>query len=330
MSSDYSPLFVDEACKTVRQLAGDILDHEGQLFGEDSMEAIHKARVSTNKLRVALKIFRPIAPRKLSKNLQSELKWFKDGLAPVRDGDVIQQRLGELGDPPYEGDYVGIQAITQAIGQERNFHLEALRELVKSERYGSLKDSLDSLRKKMRPRRKKKSAKDESSGEEQLDRNLAELMRPLQQDFEDLRRDLAEAFDPAVMHRMRIAAKKFRYSLDFFKDLKSDLYGPLSDSLHELHECTGTLHDLDVLAPKVESLAAHWHMTCSPEEKERLESGVEWVLFRLHVKRRELMREFYAIWANMASEEFRARSMAAAGAQHVLVGEPAETAAASD
>jgi len=323
MSTPLSPVFTNEAASVIRQLSGVILEYEPRLPDEDNVEPVHEVRVALNKLRVALRLLPQMTPKKLSKQMQSDLKWFKDALAPVRDEDVIIELVPELGDPPYEHDRPGIEAILHALREERQEHLEELRRAMQSSRYEDLKAGLEALRKKMRSRKGKTCSESEPVDEELLAQNLAELIHPLQQDLEGLRRQLSETFEPTVMHQLRISAKKFRYALDFFKDLRPDLYPPLSDTLHELHDCTGKMHDMDVLAPKVESLAAHWQMTQSASDYARIATGIEWVLFRLYVKRRELMNQFYGIWATIAEDQFRARVMAAAGAENVIL-EPQE------
>lgn len=316
MSKKTSAVFETQARKVLHQLTEDLLDQEAQLFVADNVEPVHESRVAINKLRVALRQLEGAAPKKLSKQMQSDLRWFKSQLAPVRDKDVIQELLSELGDPPYDNDRPGISAIAQALAEERQRHLEDLMKAAQSSQYAQMNSDLESLRKKTRARQKDgKASEDDSQVDEEkdenLERNLAELIQPLYADFEKLRQKLAEAFDPAVMHEWRISAKKLRYALDFFEDLKPDLYGPLSGTLHELHDCTGKLHDIDVLAPKVMSLAAHWQMTRSPEENQTLTTGIDWVLFRLYQMRRDLMQQFYQIWATIASEEFLSRANAA-------------------
>ncbi len=302
MSKSISSAFANQAAEIIREQVDEILEYRDQLFNEDNIEAIHQSRVGVNKLRVALKFFHSAAPKKLAATLSDELSWYKDGLAAVRDSDVTLELMRkELGDPPYAQDFAGIEAIVQALQNERAGHLQELRDLCNAPRFDNMMNELGQLRKKVRGRAANADAEDP----EVLQRNLRDLLEPLHARFEKQRQKLVDSFEPLAMHRWRIAAKKFRYALDFFEEFRPELYPELSKVLHDLHDCTGELHDMDVLGPKVETLSAHWKMTKPPEEMAQLETGIEWVLFRLYVRRRELMRQFYGIWATLASDKFQ-------------------------
>lgn len=301
MAPSLSPAFVSESRKIVRKLSAEILRHEALIKRRDNVEAIHQTRVAVNKLRVALNLLPFTVTRKIGRQIESDLQWFKDALGPVRDADVINELVAALGKPKAQ-DKVGVDEILLVLQREKRQYQRELRLLMRSDRYVNLKTSLEKMA-------KKKSAKsnkaNDSVADDLLAQNLADVFGPLSAKFEKRRKKLAKAFDPAIMHQLRITGKKLRYALDFFKNIGGDSYVALSETLHKMHDCTGTLHDMDVLGPKVESLSCHWQMVRSEEANESVDSGVEWVLLRLYKKRRALIREFYTIWAEVASKEFQ-------------------------
>lgn len=56
-------------------------------------EGVHQMRVAARRLRSDLKTFKDLVKKEWSAPLRSELKWLGDMLGPVRDLDVLQQRL---------------------------------------------------------------------------------------------------------------------------------------------------------------------------------------------------------------------------------------------
>ena len=58
------------------------------------------------------------------------------------------------------------------------------------------------------------------------------------------------------LHRLRIAAKNFRYTLDFFKDCLGDAAGQLIKEFKELQEILGDFHDAVVAVEVIESYTA--------------------------------------------------------------------------
>ena len=72
------------------------------------------------------------------------------------------------------------------------------------------------------------------------------------------------------------------------------------------HECAGSLHDLAVIAGKVQARHANLFARGQSESIKQSEPGVKWLLKRLEEDRLRLMDEFYTIWARLASDDFNA------------------------
>jgi CHAD domain-containing protein len=70
-----------------------LLRHDpGVRLGEDP-EDVHWFRVATRKLRSELRTFRPLLGDAQMSSLRAELRWLGGKVGPVRDADVLAERL---------------------------------------------------------------------------------------------------------------------------------------------------------------------------------------------------------------------------------------------
>ena len=61
----------------------------GALLGEDNAHNVHAMRVTTRKIRAALRLFREMLPEPARTTLQEELRWLAAELGRARDSDVF-------------------------------------------------------------------------------------------------------------------------------------------------------------------------------------------------------------------------------------------------
>lgn len=193
----------------------------GVRLGADP-EDLHKFRVATRRTRAIARATRPILGDSLA-SLGAELKWLAGLLGPVRDLDVLLERLrpavAALGNDSAAGE-----ELIAALGRERGAARDVLLEALESERYFTLLanfettvsllpdlDARDGLR---------RIAKDEF-------RRLSKKARKL----------------PAVpsdddLHTLRIHAKRARYSAELAEASKKYV-----DALKELQDVIGDHQD---------------------------------------------------------------------------------------
>ncbi|HKA68125.1 MAG TPA: CYTH and CHAD domain-containing protein [Actinomycetes bacterium] len=113
----------------------------------DEPEAVHDFRVAVRRLRSTLRTFRPLLPADRSEPIRAELRWLAGELGPVRDLEVIAERMaGAIAAEPPElviGP-VGELMAERFTGQRERARESALASL-DSERYFTLLDQLDDL-----------------------------------------------------------------------------------------------------------------------------------------------------------------------------------------
>ncbi|MDX3353236.1 CYTH and CHAD domain-containing protein [Streptomyces sp. ME01-24h] len=112
----------------------------------DEPDSVHQMRVSTRRLRSALKTFRRELDRAVTDPIGDELQWLAGVLGLERDREVLAERLRDrLAGLPAE---LATKAVTARIGGDAPVHAGARRELLcelGSGRYFRLLDTLESL-----------------------------------------------------------------------------------------------------------------------------------------------------------------------------------------
>ena len=122
---------------------GELIAHDpGTRLGEDP-EELHQARVATRRLRAVLRAARPLLDRSWGESLRAELSWLGGAFGPVRDLDVLLERLGgEIGDlEPPERRAAG--RFLTLLEEERESARGAMLEAMSSARYADLLTQLE-------------------------------------------------------------------------------------------------------------------------------------------------------------------------------------------
>ncbi len=215
------------------------------LAGCADPEAIHQLRVAVRRLRAALSLFRPILADSVADWLAGEFDWLQAGLGSARDWDVF---VLETLEPLHRRlpDESGLGALeTRAEAQRRASRLAA-EAVLRAPRTTRLLLQLElwledgSWRRAAEPGALVAAA-DEPAGVFAR-QTLAHRSRQLLK--RGRRRDEA---DEDSLHALRIAGKKLRYAVEFFRTLlpKGQAKAAL-DSLRALQDCLGSLNDAAV------------------------------------------------------------------------------------
>src|SRR5579875_2904534 len=237
----------DLAFSVVRRQLREVLAHEpGTRLGEDP-EQLHDMRVATRRLRAALELFSGALPARAAA-LRDELAWIARQLGAVRDLDVQLEELRELAGATAHPDAAPLA------------HLVALLETVRDEARRGLLESLDSARWERLTAALLALARHGPGGRAReagtpaalaVPALLAARHRPTPRAARRARRTgTGEDF-----HRVRIGAKRLRYSVEFTAPLYGDAATRFAQELAGLQELLGTMHDAEVAAARLRSLA---------------------------------------------------------------------------
>jgi len=247
------------------------------------IEGVHQMRVATRRLRSALRLFRELLPAETSAALDRELKWLADTLGPARDMDVFRDELLDGVAVAVEDDEV-VKALERRVIERQDEAYEAVAAAIASPRYTGL--VLELLRWQVT----------RVWREQALDANSARLFQPIgtlagellgQAHRRTRRRGRGFARLPlAERHRVRLAVKKLRYTVEFFADLyDGPAHARYLKRLMRLQDDLGHLNDVataerllaDVLGPRPKpalALAAGsilgWHRRGLHDEERKL------------------------------------------------------------
>lgn len=262
---------------------------EGALKSEDA-EYIHQMRVALRRLRSALRVFKPAD----SEQLAAEIKWLAGALGEARDWDVLmKESLPGLLDA--HGD-AALSAQLLAAGMQHQARArEIAREALRSPRFGQLLLMIARWVSTSGAQREAAKTVDDGAPEamsppsaESLDlvkfarREIRKRQRRLLQDAKALGELSADA-----RHRVRIDAKRLRYSMDFFSSLfdKQQVARYLS-ILREIQDLLGASNDAAVASGLVERLTI-------PEKLGNFARG--WFAAHMHIQLGDVERNLAAL-----------------------------------
>jgi CHAD domain-containing protein len=212
----------------------------GTRTGEDP-EDLHQMRVSVRRLRAVLKSAPQSVPD--SDRLRAELGWFGAALGPVRDLDVLIDRLRAESDD-FPDDERGVAAtLLDGLVNERIAARERLTSALNSSRYRTLLGHLAQAA---------NSPIDPTAAE-------PELMDLVRAPYRKLRRAVrALPADPPdeQLHRLRILGKRLRYAAELVKPITGRQLKELVRASKELQEVLGEHQDACVAEQEVRRLVA--------------------------------------------------------------------------
>jgi CHAD domain-containing protein len=231
-------------------------------LGFAQIKGVHDMRVAARRVRSALRDLGPFLQKDPLKDIKQELRSISDALGAVRDRDVTILALKTLSDEADSGPVkTGIDTFAGENVQKRNIARIDLTAIITA-------DHIDGLRKKL-----KASLKEATIDAEPLSFNAAagRMVAANLDDLLALAPRLYKPFKRNGLHKLRIAAKRLRYSLE----LAALCYGAeakkLAKEISRLQDHLGELHDCDIW---IEDLGAR--LAGVPDENE-LEAAA-WML----------------------------------------------------
>jgi len=184
---------------------------------ELSEENIHDLRVSIQRLRASCYLAAGMKPKGLKRIMKAS--------GEVRDCHIALSIIDEFG---------GVQGLEELLTLKLQDSMESLREVL-------AKTDVESIAEKVRGLRIRESS----------NFDIMRIIADLFLEFKSFEGSYADG-DPAVLHRLRIALKKLRYTLEILK--YSFIDEELLSNMHELQQLLGEIHDIDLF---LERFGAH-------------------------------------------------------------------------
>jgi CHAD domain-containing protein len=221
-----------------------LLKHDpGTRSGVDP-EDLHQMRVAVRRMRAVLRAARPLLDQGWADGLRAELGWLGRALGPVRDLDVLLERLhGEaaaLGEP----DAAAAGRLLAALEEER------------AEARSAMLDALDSGRYRALLRRVLAAATSPVPASAAPGRRPA-LEELVTREFRRLRAGVRAAGDDppdAVLHALRIQGKRLRYTAELVEPVLGTPVRELLRATIAMQDVLGDHQDACVARQRVRDL----------------------------------------------------------------------------
>lgn len=209
------------------------------------VEAVHRARVASRRLREVLAIAEAAVPGDHTRRVRREVRRVTDALGPVRELDVAMAELDRAA--AAHGWRVDRTAtVARALDRER------------ARRRARMQHQLDRVDARWLRRRVSEvveavaAAPSDRDWRQALGARVTTRLRALQEALADC----GTLYVPARLHAVRLAAKKLRYALEAAQDASGvDTTAPVA-TLRALQQEFGHWHDLQILHVNVEAVAS--------------------------------------------------------------------------
>ncbi len=218
-------------------------------------EGVHQCRVALRRLRSVLSIFRRDLPVDVAGRLNDQARWLLDELGPARDLFVLRT---ELLDPVLEsaGRPECLILLERAILSQEKLAQADVRRALSSNRYGRFLIDLaefgfsgveaSTVTRQQRNRLERSATVYAAQSLSRLHKSLKKRGRKF------------DSLSIEERHAVRIAVKRMRYGVDFFKSLYDDAHRrEYSGQLAGLQKMLGRLNDVAVAESHLTALISH-------------------------------------------------------------------------
>ncbi|NIM94964.1 MAG: CHAD domain-containing protein [Anaerolineales bacterium] len=276
-----------------------MLDHEpGTVLGED-IEELHDMRVAVRRMRSAMRIFRPYFKKGVLTPYLNDLRRTGRVLGRVRDLDVFLQKAQKYIEEGSSSDPSAIDLIIENWQSQRAEARDGMLKYLDSKRYRNFVQSFGEFLETegaggIRP----------SSGKPTPLRvfQCAPAMIYARDQVVRSYDDVLEDAPLETLHSLRIDIKRFRYTLEFFREVLEEAELVIKTAV-KLQDHLGDLNDADVACQLLIGFLDRWR---SEDRRERINiSGVTDYLVAKQVELLELVETFPKAWESYNSPEVR-------------------------
>jgi CHAD domain-containing protein len=195
---------------------------------EPGEEAIHDLRVATRRMLALVDMLRALSPHPRLAKLRSEFKNQLDSLDELRDTQVMLVEVAEtLNDLPELALYQGY------LTKREKRLLKSTAKAIKSFKTANVRKRLDSTRKALF------HIENGSDRHKQLLQIVDEAFGTTLRRYQNI-----EPTQPATIHRVRVAFKKFRYMVELIHPLISTFPEDNFKHMHEYQGLMGNIQDM--------------------------------------------------------------------------------------
>ncbi len=246
IANNHKESFVCYGQKQLTARVNTFLERRMPVLKNEDVEDVHKMRVASRRLRATLDAYQAIAKRKPFRKAYRQVKEAADLLGVARDADVMKLHLEEQLSQAPTDEQAGVQWFLNRLSLYREQRQHELVPFFRDFDEQALKRAAtECLPKKRRPLAKNPSI----TGLDPMGPTGQNARLIAQTKLEELSHWSEYADIPYAvkeLHRMRIAAKRLRYTLEIFADVLPATCTSVVKEITGLQDELGLLHDSDV------------------------------------------------------------------------------------
>ena len=280
-----------------------MLSHEkGTLEGKD-IEELHDMRVATRRMRTAFDVFSPAFEPKTLKHYLNGLRNVGRTLGAVRDMDVIMENAVSYQSSLKNGNQPNMEPLLSKWKQSIEKKRAKLARHLGSKDYHTFKHDFNEFL---------------QTSEDGRTPNVNCVMNPQLRDIVPMlvygRFAAVRAYESILptatlqqLHALRIEVKKFRYVMEYFKEILGETTGSAISELKRLQDHLGELHDRDVACQLVDRFLKTWEeeqLSWPISDRQNPEAIVSYLAY-LNAERYRLLSSFPELWVKFNRPEFR-------------------------
>jgi CHAD domain-containing protein/uncharacterized protein YjbK len=280
-----------------------ILTHQHQRFLENlpgvqrdiDTEFVHQARVSTRRMRSALRLFHQAVPENTAAYLEGELKWLGGIFGVVRDLDVFLLNLVRFKEQIERFPKKKKEAFENWIEKHRRTPFKTLCQDLESPRYKNFERRLRRFLEQPLPLRPRSPLALKTVQE------VAPVL--ITEKFEAvINQGQTVLASPKLkqFHRLRIQMKRLRYASEFMAPAYDDKLDPFIERTVEIQDCLGEIQDTVFTRSFIDSLRTDW-------KGKLIDPELLFILGKIYQLQADIERNrresFSKIWEQFSSEE---------------------------
>jgi CHAD domain-containing protein len=286
--------------KTLRFHFYRMLDNEpGTRLGED-IEALHDMRVATRRMRSAIPIFAPYFDKRVVRKFNKGLRRTGRALGRVRDLDVFMEKAQAYIDIGESLEPGGLDPLITDWKEERKDARKVMLEYLESNRYKQfVQDFAEFLETEGAGVREQSDVRPSAH-------IVFQAVPLLIYQRDSVVRGYTHIIQDApldTLHSLRIDIKRFRYALEFFREVLGEGTKSVITHAVTLQDHLGDLNDADVACQILIEFLDQWR---ERDRRDRVNiSGITHYLVTKQNELRQLVDSFPSAWDEFNSPEVR-------------------------
>ena len=275
---------------------------EGTLLGQD-IEELHDMRVATRRMRTVFDIFAPAFEPKIMKQYLKGLRTIGKALGEVRDLDVILGNALDYQRKMKEENRPGLEPLLSKWQQVIDKKRARMTKHLQSDAYRNFKYNFNLF---LQAPGQLRSFVEISVMNSHL-RDIVPVLIYGRYAAVRAYESILPSASVKQLHALRIEFKKFRYALEYFREILGENAGFAIAEIKQSQDHLGELHDTDVTCQLVSDFLLGWEKVQSSRpiaEREDPEPIVSY-LASLHAERYRLIRTYPELWRKFSRTEFR-------------------------